>query len=179
MLFSEMKLQQKLPLNLMVCININTLLNSITIENFNYHFLIGELLGDRYIKVDRPMTPKILQPKASTDVIRPAGCKTVFIKNLPYDCTEEEIQQSFRVFGKILNIRLAVWGHKKQLKGFGYVEYKSEESAEIAVKKSGTVILKDRVIVCDFETGQPKGSFRTVEGKAWSKTLPKKRKKLV
>ena len=58
---------------------------------------------------------------------------------------------------------MAVWGHTNQLKGFGYVDFKSEESAEIAVKKSLSsegIAVKGRPTICDFETGQPKGSFK-------------------
>jgi RNA recognition motif-containing protein len=60
-------------------------------------------------------------------------------------------------------VRLAVWGHTNQLKGFGYVEFKNEDAAGIAVKKclsSEGIAVKGRPVICDFETGQPKGSFK-------------------
>eukprot|EP01033_Poteriospumella_lacustris_P001130 gene1130-826_t len=90
----------------------------------------------------------------------PPGCRTIFIKNLPYDVTEEEIRQHFMVYGPIASIRLAGWNHTQNLKGFGYVEYKREDSTEIAVKKSGTVVIRDRAIVVDYDTAAPKGSYR-------------------
>jgi len=126
-----------------------------------HNFRLGKSLQGRYIKVETPLTPKALQQsnEAETPVIAPLGCKTIFIKNLPYDISEDEIELQFRVYGKITNIRLAVWGHTKQLKGFGYIEYQSEKSAEVAVKKSGSIMIKDRIITCDFETGQPKGIY--------------------
>ena len=136
-------------------------------------------MGSRYIKIDRPMIPRNVtaQQKDPSTVICPPGCRTIFIKNLPYDCTEEEIHEAFYVFGKISNIRLAVWGHTKQLKGFGYVEFKNETSAEIAVKKSATVSVKGRNVVCDFETGVPKGSYRETDGKLWTKKSNSEKKK--
>ena len=118
---------------------------------------------NRFIKVDRPMTPRQQVPKDSSKISRPPGCRTVFVKNLPYDSTEAEVREVFMVSGKISTVRLAVWGHTNQLKGFGYIEFKSEESAEIAVKKSLSgegIKVKGRSVVCDFETGKPKGSFR-------------------
>jgi hypothetical protein len=43
------------------------------------------------------------------------------------------------------------------------MEFKSEQSAEIAVKKSLSaegILVKGRPTICDYETGQPKGSFK-------------------
>jgi nucleolin len=77
--------------------------------------------------------------------------------------------QIFKVCGPITCVRLAVWGNTKQLKGFGYVDFKREDSAEIAVKKSGVLVLKGRPVIIDFETGAPKQSFRKLDGKVWTK----------
>ena len=93
-------------------------------------------------------------------VTKPPGCQTVFIKNLPYECDEAEIRNAFMVYGKIDCVRLARWGHTNHLKGFGYVQFKKEDSADIAVRKSGNIVVNGRKIICDFETGQPKGSFK-------------------
>ena len=57
-------------------------------------------MGKRFIKVDRPMAPRASVNTKNIDVVRPPGCKTTFIKNLPYDCTEEEIEEVFKVYGK-------------------------------------------------------------------------------
>ena len=124
----------------------------------------------RYIKVDRPQTPRALSSadKTKSNVVRPAGCRSVFVKNIPYDTTEEEVTETFKVCGPITSVRLAVWGNTKQLKGFGYVDFKREDSAEIAVKKSGILSLKGRPVVIDFETGAPKKSFKKLDGKVWN-----------
>lgn len=125
--------------------------------------LTGQYIKDRYVNVDRPMVPRALQQQVTAPtapVPHPPGCRTVFIKNLPYDVTEEELRQHFMVFGPIQTIRLAAWNHTSNLKGFGYVDFKREDSAEIAVKKSGTVVIRDRNIVIDYETTGAKGSYR-------------------
>lgn len=69
---------------------------------------------------------------SSSTGVRPVGCKTVFVKNLPYEVTEEQIQQTFMVCGPIAMVRLATWGHTGSQKGFCYVDFKREDSAEIA-----------------------------------------------
>lgn len=135
--------------------------------------LSGQYIGDRFVNVDRPMVPRAAQnlpvtASTSTDSAaapavakpHPPGCRTIFIKNLPYDVTEDEIRQHFMVYGPIMNIRLAGWNHTNNLKGFGYVEYKREDSTEIAVKKNGTIVIRDRRIVVDYDTAAPKGSYR-------------------
>ena len=132
--------------------------------------LSGKYLQNRYVKVERPNPPKAPAIVEASDksvnsavINAPAGCTTIFIKNLPYDVNEEEVEAYFKVFGPITSVRLARWGHTNQLKGFGYVCFKRPDSAEIAVKKSklaGEVTLKGRAIVCDFETGAPKLSFQ-------------------
>ena len=124
--------------------------------------LDGSYLKDRYIKVERPRVPRILQQAArdKSEILRPAGCKSVFVKNIPYDTTEDDVREAFKVCGVIDSVRLAVWGHTNQLKGFGYVDFKREDSAEIAVKKTGAVSIKGRPLLVDFETGKAKQSFK-------------------
>ena len=69
-------------------------------------------MGKRFIKVDRPMTPRIIQQQqrgAAEETIRPAGCKTIFVKNLPYDCEEEDVSAAFMVCGKIVKVSGTEW----------------------------------------------------------------------
>jgi nucleolin len=145
---------------------------------YTFHVLsLGNYLGKRFIKVEAPMTPRALSSSApgrsscteegkaaaeisGENVVQPPGCRTVFVKNIPYDCSEDALLEAFKVYGKISNVRIARWNHTNQSKGFGYVEFTSENSANIAVRKSGNVVLSGRVTLCDFDTGRVKGSFR-------------------
>ena len=83
--------------------------------------LSGTYIQERYITVDRPLTPRALQINQEKDgqatLDKPVGCRRIFVKNLPYDITEEDMRNSFLVFGPITNIRLAVWQHTGNLKG--------------------------------------------------------------
>ena len=76
-----------------------------------------DMLG-RYLKISiangKNMTNNMVGPK-------PAGCKTIFIKNLPYEATESQIEEAFKVCGKISHVRLPRWQHTGRLKGIGYV----------------------------------------------------------
>lgn len=140
--------------------------------------LSGEYLGERYVMVDRPQAPKVFKemtPEAGPEVDteewkqivaekianKPPGCRKIFVKNLPYDTTEEEVSNAFKFYGPITSTRLASWGHTNNLKGFGYIDFKREDSAEIAVKKSGSIRIRDRPIAVDFDGGEPKASFKS------------------
>ena len=94
----------------------------------------------------------------------------VYLKNLPYDIEEEELSLQFRVYGPIKSIRLAAWNHTGKMKGFGYVEYKREDSAETAVNKSGSISLHGRKVQVDYETGAPKASYKPKKSDANAQT---------
>ena len=104
---------------------------------------------------------------------QPDNCRTVFVKNLPYhDITEEDVQNVFRSCGKIVDggVRLARNYQTKQLKGFGYIEFKNPEGAYAAVQRASKVDgvkVGGRVCYVDYEESVMKGSFRTAEGKLW------------
>jgi nucleolin len=67
-------------------------------------------MGKRFIKVDRPMVPRLLQEKSKdvNQTTRPAGCRTIFIKNLPYDCEEQDLTAAFMFCGKIANVNFPI-----------------------------------------------------------------------
>jgi len=69
------------------------------------------------------------------------------------------------------------------MKGFGYVQFKREESARIAVNKCRSeepLEMDGRVLGIDYEEGGAKGSYRMMNdkgGQDWVKQEKKKNKK--
>ena len=139
----------------------------------------GKELGGRYITVKEANAPR-----AGTTIgaalggrpvrEQPKGCKTVFVRNLPYTATEEDILESFRVCGKILDggVRIARNHSTGQSKGFGYVEYKNEEGALASVQKAAKPFglqVQGRPVFVDYDEGTMKNSFRSGDGKLWAK----------
>lgn len=123
-------------------------------------------LKGRYVTVElaRDKVAPVPGPK-------PKGCTTIFVKNLPYDANEDVVRTAFARFGKIADVRLAVWNHTKRVKGHGYVQFVTEFAAEQAVKHRADVKIRGRAVVVDYDGGQgPKGSFRTTDGRPWAKT---------
>jgi len=100
---------------------------------------------------------------------KPPGCRTIFIKNLPYDVTEEDVRKHFMVYGPIVSVRLAMWNHTQNQKGFGYIDFKREDSADIAVRKSGSIVMNERIVVVDFETKAPKKGYKNTSSNSNNK----------
>ena len=129
----------------------------------------SDLLG-RYLKIAVANDRR----KINTVGPHPKGCKTIFVKNLPYDVTEEDVKKVFRIFGVVNYVRLPRWNHTGRLKGIGYVEFKREDSAEIAVKKRSDIHVGGRPVMIDYDDGDgPKQSFKTKDGRKWNKVNKK------
>lgn len=138
----------------------------------------GKELGGRYVTVREANAPRAgTTMGASTSTAtrdQPKGCKTVFVRNLPYDALEDDILESFRIFGKIIEggVRVARNHVTATSKGFGYVEFKNEEGALAAVQKAAKpfgLLVKQRPVFVDYDEGTVKGSFRDGDGKLWNK----------
>jgi RNA recognition motif-containing protein len=147
--------------------------------------LNGKSIGKRYLTIQAPKEPKpdttmgASQEKRETRE-QPSGCNIVFVKNLPYQATEEDLTESFQVCGKIVQggVRIARNYQTRQSKGFAYIEYKNPEGAHGAVQKAakafGMTVL-GRPCFVDYEEGAMKGSYKTQEGKLWTKEYPGKK----
>jgi len=137
--------------------------------------LDGQTMMGRYLKISlanakSSFADSILRPK-------PPGCKTIFVKNLPYDASEKQVEEAFQVCGKITHVRLPRWGHTGNLKGIGYIQFRKESSTEIAVKKRGQISVGDRLLLVDYDSGQMKKSFKTGDGRKWNKVHGKEHKR--
>ena len=62
--------------------------------------------------------------------------KTIFVGNLCYDTTEEQIEEFFGNCGKILSVRIAK-GDNDKPKGFCHIDFENEEDAENALQMNG------------------------------------------
>ena len=62
---------------------------------------------------------------------RKSGIGNIFVKNLDRSITSAELQEIFGDFGKILSCKVAE--SNGESKGFGFVQFESEDSAMAAV----------------------------------------------
>jgi len=73
----------------------------------------------------------------------------LFIGSLPYDLTEDELREAFAPFGEVRSVRIVVDRDTGRSKGFGFVEYTSDDAATQAVEEMNGSSLKGRSIVVD------------------------------
>ncbi|KAI5192559.1 hypothetical protein NECID01_1991 [Nematocida sp. AWRm77] len=84
--------------------------------------------------------------------------KTIFVKGLSYEITDEAFQKMFEECGEIVEVRLPRAnndsGRTDKGKGFGYIEFAEKESCEKALKLNNTEC-DGRALVVDMAKGKP------------------------
>src|SRR3990167_9605198 len=68
----------------------------------------------------------------------------IYVGNLSYNTTEDELRDYFSQFGNIDDIKLIIDFNTGRSKGFGFVTYGSNQECETAVEKSNGVELSGR-----------------------------------
>ncbi|KAK9690909.1 hypothetical protein RND81_09G162700 [Saponaria officinalis] len=76
---------------------------------------------------------------------RKSGAGNIFIKNLDKTIDNKLLQEAFSSFGTILSCKVAT-DHSGQSKGYGFVQYESEESAQKAIEKLNGMLLNDKQV---------------------------------
>ncbi|KAL2060301.1 hypothetical protein VTL71DRAFT_9696 [Oculimacula yallundae] len=79
-----------------------------------------------------------------------APSKSVFVGNIPYGLTEEQIIRIFSTAGKVLNFRLVYDRETGRPKGFGFVEFPDSDSAASAVRNLNDHEIMNRKLRVDF-----------------------------
>jgi len=71
----------------------------------------------------------------------------IYVGNLSYDVTEDEITAEFGIYGKVESIAIPSDKISGRPKGFAFVEMASKSEAEAAIAGLNGKTLKDRTIV--------------------------------
>lgn len=70
----------------------------------------------------------------------------IYVGNLPYNVTEEELREVFSEFGEVSSVNVITDKYSGQSKGFGFVEMANNSEAEGAIKALNESSLKGRNI---------------------------------
>jgi RNA recognition motif-containing protein len=85
----------------------------------------------------------------------------IYIGQLPYSVTEEELREMFLHFGEVSSLNLIMDKHSGQSKGFGFIEMPNNSEADQAIKGLNKSMLKGREIkVNQSEERRKKKTFR-------------------
>jgi len=79
----------------------------------------------------------------------------IYVGNLSYDVTEEELQQEFLAYGEVTSVSILTDKFSGQPKGFGFVEMASKSKAEAAIAGLNGKTLKERTIVVNEARPRP------------------------
>jgi len=71
----------------------------------------------------------------------------IYVGNLSYDVTEEELQQEFMAYGEVTSVSILTDKFSGRPKGFGFAEMASKSEAEAAIEGLNGKTLKERTIV--------------------------------
>jgi RNA recognition motif-containing protein len=70
----------------------------------------------------------------------------IYIGNLAYGVTEDELREAFAEFGEVSSVNLITDKFTGQSKGFGFVEMANNSEADAAIKGLNSKTLKGRAI---------------------------------
>lgn len=109
-------------------------------------YVIGFLVGRRgtAAKGGSAKKPQQLQQKKQSQPRReprpettrppiPAGSVELYVGNLSYDMTEDQLRQTFEAFGKVDSVRLVTNRYNNKSKGFAFVVMPNRAEAEKAI----------------------------------------------
>ena len=71
----------------------------------------------------------------------------IYVGNLSYDVTEEELKQEFLAYGEVTSVSILTDKFSGRPKGFGFVEMASKSEGEAAIAGLNGKTLKERTIV--------------------------------
>jgi RNA recognition motif-containing protein len=76
--------------------------------------------------------------------------KKLYVGNLPYQVTSDELKSMFSEFGEIVDAVVISDRDSGRSKGFGFVEFSSEEDAKKAVDGMAGKEMDERKLVVNF-----------------------------
>lgn len=84
----------------------------------------------------------------------------LFVGNLAYSVTEEQLQAVFAAHGNVLSAVLPTERDTGRLRGFGFVEMETQAAAEAAIKGLDGRDLAGRQLKVSISTPKPRNSSR-------------------
>ncbi|GAB6031543.1 hypothetical protein CHUAL_009311 [Chamberlinius hualienensis] len=93
----------------------------------------GVMIGGRNIKVGRPSNMPQAQPIIEQIMEEAKSYNRIYIASVHNDLTEDDIKSVFEAFGKIKMCKLSPGNIPGKHKGYGFIEYENNQSAQDAI----------------------------------------------
>jgi len=87
----------------------------------------------------------------------------IYVGNLSYEVTEEDLKESFEVFGEVETINVIKDNYTGRSKGFGFVEMSNNADAQSAINGLNDKELKGRTV--KVNTARPRTENRSGRGR--------------
>nr|XP_023853616.1 polyadenylate-binding protein 1-A-like [Salvelinus alpinus] len=119
------------------------------------HMFSNDMLEGRYLRIMRSDPDRTL---------RKSGVGNIFIRNLDKkSITNKNLYETFSAFGDIYSSKV-VCDENGHSKGYGYIQYKTQEAADRAIEKlNGMLMDNEKVFIERFKSRKER------EAVAWSK----------
>ena len=84
--------------------------------------------------------------------------KRLYVGNLPFDVSEDQLHELFSAHGQVASTKLITDFNTGRSRGFGFVEMRTEEEAQAAIDKMNKAKVGDREIVVNAARPRPERS---------------------
>jgi cold-inducible RNA-binding protein len=84
--------------------------------------------------------------------------KRLYVGNLPFDTSEDELHQLFAAHGQIVSAKLITDMETGRSRGFGFVEMSTEDEAKAAIEKMNKSKVGDRELTVNEARPRPERS---------------------
>ncbi|XP_022654638.1 cleavage stimulation factor subunit 2-like [Varroa jacobsoni] len=99
------------------------------------------------------MSMNTLQRNVDVSVAEKSAC-SVFVGNIPYDATEEQLKAIFEEVGPVVNFRLVYDRETGKPKGYGFCEFKDQETAMSAMRNLNAFEIGGRALRVDHAASE-------------------------
>src|SRR5471030_769163 len=84
--------------------------------------------------------------------------KRLYVGNLPFDTSEDDLHQLFSAHGQIVSAKLITDMETGRSRGFGFVEMSTEAEAKVAIEKMNKSKVGDRELTVNEARPRPEKS---------------------
>ena len=83
--------------------------------------------------------------------------KKLYVGNISYKTTEDELRELFSKCGEVLSVKIITDPHTGRAKGFGFIEMATEKDAQKAIAELNGTMSADRTLsVAEAKPQQPR-----------------------